>query len=55
MVTATLPEIIPLWPDLPRQPDQESTIDRFGLIVRNVTQPSLTPFLPDPSTATPRL
>ncbi|MEO8392090.1 MAG: alpha/beta hydrolase [Chloroflexota bacterium] len=52
MTTATLPEIIPLWPDMPRQPDQESQIDRFGLVIRNVTQPSLTPFLPDPATAT---
>lgn len=52
MSTAILPEIIPLWPDVSHQPDQESVIDRFGRIVRNVTQPSLTPFLPDPAAAT---
>ena len=45
-------DLIPLWPDVPPQPDQELSIDRFGHIVRNVTQPSLTPFLPDPATAT---
>ena len=50
--TTVLPQLIPLWADLPRQPDQESSIERFGRIVRNVTQPSVTPFLPDPATAT---
>jgi acetyl esterase/lipase len=52
MDTVALPEIIPLWPDVPRQPEHESNIERFGRIVRNVTQPSLTPFLPAPAAAT---
>jgi len=51
------PEVVPLWPDgAPgsegwTQHEQESTIPPDLKVVRNVTQPTLTVYLPEPSAA----
>jgi acetyl esterase/lipase len=49
------PDAIPLYgANSPGSSSSETwmTYGRFGYVVRNVTQPTLTPFLPDPSKAT---
>jgi acetyl esterase/lipase len=58
MKSASQPVVIPLWPDKApgtenrSEPEQETLIPRTNLkLVRNVTQPTLTAYLPDPSLA----
>jgi acetyl esterase/lipase len=56
-VTATAPaepDAIPLYADMKPDPAIKEAWARFGddLVVRNVTQPTLTPVLPKPGTAT---
>jgi acetyl esterase/lipase len=59
MSNSALPEIIPLWPDgAPgtegwSQQESETILPLFNRpqIVRNVTQPTLTAYLPDPAVA----
>jgi acetyl esterase/lipase len=64
MKNTALPEVIPVWPNgIPRvefgsQQEQETIIPQFSVapfynlkVVRNVVQPTLTAFLPDPSIA----
>jgi acetyl esterase/lipase len=58
MKSASQPEVISLWPDKApgtedwSEPEQVTLLPRGNLkFVRNVTQPTLTAFLPDPSVA----
>jgi len=64
MQCSTLPEVIPVWPDSvpgtetwPQQEQESIYIPRFNnrittlKVVRNVPQPTLTAFLPDPAVA----
>lgn len=50
----TTPQVIPLWPELPPTgiPEVELELPNGLPVVRNVTLPTLTVYLPDPSVAT---
>ncbi len=48
----TQPQVIPLYPGGTPEPDSFATIENGLRVIRNVTQPSLTAYLPDAAIAT---